>query len=70
MEKKLYRINEGKKLAGVCTGLAKYFNLDVTIIRLIWVACVLLGGSGILLYIIAALLIPEAPDSENYVEVN
>ncbi len=70
MEKKLYRIHEGKKLAGVCTGLAKYFNLDVTIIRLIWVAFVLLGGSGILLYIIAALVIPEAPDPEKYVEVN
>ena len=66
MEKKLYRIPEGKQLAGVCTGLAKYFQLDVTIIRLIWVCCVLIGGFGILAYIIAALVIPEGPDYQDF----
>ncbi len=71
MEKKLYRIMEGKKLAGVCTGIADYFKLDVNIIRLIWVLFTLCGGAGIILYIIAALLIPEEPAAiEEYQEVN
>ena len=70
MEKKLHRVKEGEKLAGVCTGLAKYFNIDVTIVRLIWVAWVLLGGSGILGYIVAALIMPDDPKDQDYVEVN
>ena len=61
MEKKLYRVPEGKQLAGVCTGLAEYFQLDVTLIRLIWAVAALLAGSGILLYIICAFIIPERP---------
>lgn len=61
MEKKLYRINEGKQLCGVCTGLAEYFKLDVTLVRLIWVLIVLCGGAGILAYILFALVIPEKP---------
>ena len=61
MEKKLYRIMEGKQLCGVCTGLAEYFNLDVSLIRVIWVLIVLFGGTGVLLYIILALVIPEKP---------
>ena len=52
-QKKLYRVNEGKKIAGVCTGFAEYFDMDVTIIRLILVVFCLLGGSGVLAYIIA-----------------
>ena len=58
-EKKLYRVNEGKMIAGVCAGLAEYFSIDVTIVRLAWVLFALAGGSGILAYIIAALIIPE-----------
>ena len=61
MEKKLYRIMAGKKIAGVCTGIADYFKLDVTVIRLVWVLWVLFAGMGLLAYIIAALLIPEEP---------
>ena len=61
MEKKLYRIMAGKKIAGVCTGIADYFKLDVTAVRLVWVLCVLFAGMGLLAYIIAALLIPEEP---------
>ena len=70
MEKKLHRVKEGAKLAGVCTGLAKYFNIDVTIIRLVWALFVVLGGSGILLYIVAALIIPEEPKDQDFVQVN
>ncbi|MBQ9392744.1 MAG: PspC domain-containing protein [Oscillospiraceae bacterium] len=58
MEKKLYRVNEGKMLAGVCAGLGKYFNLDPTIVRLLWVVISLLGGAGVLAYIICALIVP------------
>lgn len=61
MEKKLYRIMENKKLCGVCTGFAKYFSLDLTIVRLIFVALTLFVGGGILAYILCALLIPEEP---------
>ena len=61
MEKKLYRVMEGKSLCGVCTGLAKYFSLDVTIIRVLWIVITLAGGAGLLAYIICALVIPEEP---------
>ena len=59
--KKLYRVNEGKILCGVCMGLSEYFEIDVTIVRLIWVFISLVYGSGILLYIIAALIMPIKP---------
>lgn len=64
MEKKLYKVQKDKKLCGVCTGLAKYLNMDVTIIRLLWVLCIALGGSGIMAYIVCALVIPEEPDQD------
>jgi len=60
MQKKLYRMREGRVLAGVCGGIAEYFNLDPTLIRVIW-AVVAATGSGILAYIICALIIPEKP---------
>ncbi|MBC8312720.1 MAG: PspC domain-containing protein, partial [Candidatus Cloacimonetes bacterium] len=44
MKKKLYRNPKDKKLAGVCSGLAEYFEIDVTLIRIIWILFVLLGG--------------------------
>ena len=62
MKKKLYKINEGKKLCGVCAGIAEYFNIDPTIVRLILVVFCLAGGSGILFYIIAALVMPNKTD--------
>ena len=62
MEKKLYRDKKNEKVAGVCAGLAEYFKIDVTIIRLIWVLFVLCAGSGVLAYIACALVIPEKPD--------
>lgn len=61
--KKLYRISEGKKLAGVCGGLGEYFEIDPTLVRLAWVFLALLAGSGILAYIIAALIIPQKPEA-------
>lgn len=61
MEKKLYKSQRDKQLCGVCAGIAKYFSLDATIVRLALVAFCLLGGSGILAYIICAIVIPDEP---------
>lgn len=57
--KKLYKSSTDKKIAGVCGGIAEYFNIDSTLVRLGWVLFSLLGGSGLLAYIIAAIIIPE-----------
>jgi len=62
MDKKLYRNTSNKMIAGVCSGLAEYINIDPTIIRLIW-ALVGLSGAGIVAYLIAALIIPEKPSN-------
>lgn len=61
MEKRLYKSNKNKMLAGVCGGIAEYFNIDPTLIRLGWIVFSALGGSGILAYIIAAIVIPQNP---------
>ena len=59
MNKKLYKIEAGKKLDGVCGGIAEYFGVDPTIIRLAWVLFTALGGSGIIAYIICAIVFPK-----------
>ena len=61
MSKKLYKSNTNKMLEGVCGGIAEYFGVDPTIVRLAWVVFCALGGSGILAYIVAAIVIPEQP---------
>ena len=58
MKKRLYRSTREKMLFGVCGGVAEYFETDPTIIRLAWVVFSLLGGSGVLAYIIAAIIMP------------
>ena len=62
MEKRLYRSRTDRKLAGVCGGIAAYLNMDPSIIRLIWVLISLAAGSGLIAYLICALVIPESPD--------
>ena len=59
MKKQLRRSTENKVIAGVCGGIAEYFDIDPTLIRLAWVLFCALGGSGVLAYIIAAIIIPE-----------
>jgi len=59
--KRLYRNQHNKILAGVCSGLGDYFNIDPVIIRLLWVVLTIFGGAGILIYIIAWIIIPEKP---------
>ena len=61
MEKRLYKIEQGKMVDGVCGGIAVYFGLDPTLVRLAWVLFTALGGSGILAYIVCALVIPREP---------
>jgi phage shock protein PspC (stress-responsive transcriptional regulator)/uncharacterized integral membrane protein len=58
---KLHRSQTDKIIAGVCGGLAEFFEIDSTIIRLLFILVVALGGSGILVYLILWLLIPKNP---------
>jgi phage shock protein C len=51
--KKLYRSTTNKKIAGVCGGIAEYFGIDPTLVRLLWIVFTLCGGAGILAYLIA-----------------
>lgn len=62
MEKRLYKSRTDKKFAGVCGGIAQYFNVDPTLIRLLWVISMFAAGTGLLAYIIAAIIIPEEPN--------
>lgn len=62
MGKKLYRSRNKKMVSGVCGGLEDYLGIDVTVIRLVWIVLSLLGGAGIggiIVYIVAAIVIPE-----------
>jgi phage shock protein C len=59
--KKLYRSRKNRMLGGVCGGIAEYFNIDPVIIRLITVALFFAGGSALLAYIIALIIIPSEP---------
>lgn len=66
-EKSFFRIEENKMIAGVCTGIAEYFNIDVTIIRLIWVLATLAsGGLPIMIYILAILVFPYRVHADQY----
>lgn len=59
MEKRLYKIEEGKKIDGVCGGIAEYLNIDPTIVRLLWVIMCLAYGFGIIIYIAAMFIMPH-----------
>jgi len=59
MAKKLTKSRTDRKVAGVCGGIAEFFDVDVTVIRILWVLAILFGGTGILAYIVCALLMPE-----------
>ena len=57
--KRLYRVNEDKVIMGVCTGLAEYFNTDVSIVRLIFILLIVFGaGSPVLIYLILGIVLP------------
>lgn len=61
-EKKLYKIEDGKVIAGVCGGIAEFFGIDPTVVRVVWALCVGVLGTGLLAYIICALVIPKKSD--------
>lgn len=64
MNDRLYKSNQNKIIDGVCAGIAEYFGIDPTLIRLGWVLFCAMGGSGFLAYIIAAIIIPRRPKGE------
>lgn len=57
--KRLYRSSTNYKLAGVCGGIGEYFNIDPTLVRLGWILFSVMGGAGLLAYIIAAIIMPK-----------
>ena len=59
MERRLCLSSSDKKIAGVCGGFAKYLDIDPTLVRIGYAALILFGGTGVLLYIICALVMPE-----------
>lgn len=61
MKKRLYSSKKDKMLAGICGGLAEYFDVDPSLVRLATVLLCLYAGTGLLIYIIAAIIIPEDP---------
>lgn len=67
MEKRLYRSRVNRKLAGVCGGIAEYFNVDPTIIRLVFVFLAICAGCGLLAYLLAWIIVPEQPSNNRFV---
>jgi phage shock protein C len=59
--RKLYRSTSNRQVAGVCGGLAEYFNLDATLIRVLFVILAVLGGSGVIIYVAMWILVPKQP---------
>lgn len=57
--KRLYRSTKDRKIAGVCGGLAEYLGIDPTLVRLLWVLFCLVGGAGLVAYLIAWIVMPE-----------
>ncbi len=66
MQKKLYRSETNKMLAGICGGLAEYFSVDATAIRLAWLLIVIFTGvfPGVIAYILALFIVPLPPRAE------
>lgn len=62
MNQRLYKSNREKMIDGVCGGVAEFFNIDPTLIRLAWILFCAMGGSGILAYLVAAIIIPRSPE--------
>jgi len=66
--KRLYRIRDGRVVAGVCTGLAAYFEVDPTLVRLAFALLTVFGGVGVLLYLGAWVVIPDEADGISIAE--
>jgi phage shock protein C len=59
--RKLYRSRTNRQVAGVCGGLAQYFNIDATLIRVLFILLAVLGGSGLVLYLAMWIIVPKEP---------
>lgn len=59
MQKKIYKVEEGKKVFGVCGGVAEYFDIDPVIIRVIWGIAILAYGTGLIAYLVCAFVFPK-----------
>jgi phage shock protein C len=66
--KRLYRLRYGRLVAGVCVGLADYFGIDPTLVRLAFALLTVLGGLGVLLYLCAWIVIPDETDGTSIAE--
>ena len=62
MQKKLYRSMTDRKISGVCAGIAEYFGIDPTLVRIAWAIVSLFAFVGVVAYFVCALVIPEKPD--------
>src|SRR5215468_9034451 len=62
--KRLMRSSRDKKIGGVCAGLAEYFDLDPTIVRIVWLLAIFFAGTGFLIYIILWIALPLAPHTQ------
>ena len=60
--RKLYRSQENRMIGGVCGGMAEYFNIDPNLMRILWVILAFLGGSGVIVYLAALIIVPNNPD--------
>ena len=63
MNRRLYRCRHNRRLAGVAGGVAEFFDLDPTLVRLVWVVSIFFGGIGLFLYIAMAIIVPLEPIS-------
>src|SRR5262245_16205858 len=61
--RKLMRSRQDKKIAGVCGGFAEYLSLDATLVRIVWLTLTILGGCGVLAYLIAWIIMPKEPEA-------
>ena len=59
--RKLYRSRSNRQIAGVCGGLAEYFSMDATLLRVLFIVLAVLGGSGIVLYLAMWIIVPREP---------
>lgn len=57
--KRLYKSRDNKMICGVCAGIADYFNIDPSIVRVLWAVLALAAGTGVLAYIACAIILPE-----------
>lgn len=65
MPQNLYKSRNNRVIAGVCGGVAEYFNVDATLVRLAWALTFFLGGGGLILYILAVIIMPEGPGEQS-----